>query len=426
MGDVQVQHGAGPWLARPGEERLAVGLDQPDAAVDEFDAVAPEILPHLAEEVRQPGARDVELRDHLGRGGCAEAPVDVAVVVVDVGAQLVLVRPVYLPVGGEVVIAIELEGAPLVGVSEVEELAPIVDVELALPGGDRRRVGHRPVAGEDPRTQEAVRVGLGRVLEVAVLEALGDAARERVRDRPHLPHLDDAPDLVPGREPQADRGDDAEEPVPPDHEPEELGVRLPAACPRCAGRVHHGERLDVLDDRPVAQPASVHVRGERPADREPVGAGLLLHDAPLPVPALLHADELVDQLRPLDARLEVDHAVLSVEGQHPPHAAHVEQHRVLAELLPAHRVTSARDADGAAVAPRGADHLLHLGGRRRLHERVHPRPVELRVDVVHLGRWTCRGGPTRGASADRERAHAGEDLPSCQHHVLRSSARAHQ
>src|SRR5439155_2279752 len=45
--DVQVEHHARPRLPRPGEEGLVVALDQPDAAVDQLDAVAAEVFPHL-------------------------------------------------------------------------------------------------------------------------------------------------------------------------------------------------------------------------------------------------------------------------------------------------------------------------------------------------------------------------------------------
>ena len=91
-----------------------------------------------------------------------------------------------------------------------------------------------------------------------------------------------------------------------------------------------------------------------PPRREPVGAGLLLDDAPGRRPPLLHGDQTLDQVRPLDAGLGFDHAPLGVEPDDPSHRPGVEQDRVGGELLAAHGVPTACHAD-----------LLALGARRR-------------------------------------------------------------
>src|SRR5688572_1415870 len=48
--DVHVEDHAGVGLARPGEEGLAVLLDQPDGAVDDVDLVALRVVAHLHHE----------------------------------------------------------------------------------------------------------------------------------------------------------------------------------------------------------------------------------------------------------------------------------------------------------------------------------------------------------------------------------------
>src|SRR5439155_24173846 len=172
----------------------------------------------------------VGLADHISRGvGGAEPAINLEMVVVDVGAELLRVRPVDLAVRREVVAGISLEGTSLVGVSQVEELPPVLDLELLLPGWDRGVVGNRPVAREHAPTEKAPRRGLGRILEVAVEEAVGDPACEGGPDRVHVVQLDHTLDLPPWRQAEPHRGDHAEEAVATDGEPEELGVRAAVA-----------------------------------------------------------------------------------------------------------------------------------------------------------------------------------------------------
>ena len=158
---------------------------------------------------------------------------------------------------------------------------------------------------------------------------------------------------------------------------------------RLAVGVHQRERLDVADHRPQRQPAAVDVGAKRAAERETVGAGLLLDNAPGRGLSLLHGDETVDQLRPLDAGLGLDHAALGIEGDDPPHRPHVEQNRAGGELLAAHGVPSARDRDrlarGARRRQRGAQRLL--GGDR--DHLVDAGGIELRVDVVDQRARCC-------------------------------------
>ena len=87
------------------------------------------------------------------------------------------------------------------------------------------------------------------------------------------------------------------------------------------------------------------VAGKRAGDAQPIGAGLLLIDPPLPSAPFLPGVEIPDELGPLDAALDRDHAALVVERQHTVQGARVDEHTVLAELLAAHCMPSSRDRD---------------------------------------------------------------------------------
>jgi hypothetical protein len=45
----------------------------------------------------------------------------------------------------------------------------------------------------------------------------------------------------------------------------------------------------------------------------------------------LHADEALDQLRPLDAGLGFDHAMLGIEANDPPHRSNIEKDGILGD-----------------------------------------------------------------------------------------------
>ena len=85
---------------------------------------------------------------------------------------------------------------------------------------------------------------------------------------------------------------------------------------------------------------------QRAANRQPVGAGLLLCDAPLARPPFLRCQQVADERRPHDAGLYVDDPAGAIERTHAIGASHVEHQRLISELLGAHRMPSAGDADG--------------------------------------------------------------------------------
>ncbi len=380
---VQVEDDAGVRLPGPGEEALAVALDQADRAVDWLDAVREEVAARVRHERGQRRAGDVEFGDHLGRRrGGPEAPVQCQVVAVDVVGELLGVRPVDLPGGRQVVGGVEVDGAALVRVREVEEFLPLLAREGALAGGDGRVVGDGAVAGEDAAPEEVAGLAVDRELAVAVEEARRDPRAEGRDQVVHLAHLDDALHLPPGRQPEPDRDDRPEEAVAADRQPEEVGLLPPGAAARTPVGVDQGEGRDVGNDRAQGQPAAVDVRGQRAAEAEAIGARLLLGDPPRPLAPALRGDQVRDQGGPLDAGLDLDLPALGIEVEHPVDRGHVEQHRPRPELLAAHCVPAAGDAHRAALPAGGEDggrDLLDAGGP---DDPMHPRGVESRVGVV--------------------------------------------
>ena len=99
-------------------------------------------------------------------------------------------------------------------------------------------------------------------------------------ERDHAPNLDARP------QPELHAGDDPEKTVAADRQPEELRVLVARAGADLAGVVEDVERLHLIDDGLERQAASVRVARQRASQAQPVGAGLLLDDAPPPSPGL--------------------------------------------------------------------------------------------------------------------------------------------
>ena len=91
------------------------------------------------------------------------------------------------------------------------------------------------------------------------------------------------------------------------------------------------------------------VGGKRPADRQPVGAGLLLRDAPLAGPAGLRARagnrSSAGHMMPASTSTM---PLCAIEGTDAIEFRHVEHHRVARKLLGTHGMPAAGDADGTA------------------------------------------------------------------------------
>jgi hypothetical protein len=119
-------------------------------------------------------------------------------------------------------------------------------------------------------------------------------------------------------------------------------------------------------DRPVDQVGSAGAqltgqRGEERLEQRPRHGQLSDHSVPGCAPGL-----------------DLHQAAVAVEVQHTVHCGGVQNQPVMAELLPAHRVASARDRDGQATGPR-----LGKSGVQRL-QRVHDPYLGGRVEFSML------------------------------------------
>src|SRR3954469_25230201 len=141
----------------------------------------------------------------------------------------------------------------------------------------------------------------------------------------------------------------------------------------------------------------MHVRRERTADAEPIRARLLLTDRPWSRAPRLERVEAAHERRPLDPRLHLYETMLRIEGDHPIESARVEQQTVLSELLAAHRVPSAGDAD-CVVRSGGPDDVAGVGGTPHVDDGTHTGSVEPRMNVIDHFRAVVRlrSGRSRG------------------------------
>jgi hypothetical protein len=85
-------------------------------------------------------------------------------------------------------------------------------------------------------------------------------------------------------------------------------------------------------------------------------------------------DEVVQDLRPLDAGLDLEVALLRVERDHLRHAPHVDQQAVAEELLAAHGVARAADRDRVLFLLRRLDRAADAVERVGLHDAPHRAP----------------------------------------------------
>src|SRR5688572_13829780 len=103
------------------------------------------------------------------------------------------------------------------------------------------------------------------------------------------------------REAEPNGDDHAEETVSADRGPKHLRV-LASAAPACFTiGPYNSERRNVSDERSQVESAAVHIRGERAADAQLVGAGLLLDECPPLLRVLLAVFEIPVQLGPLNS-----------------------------------------------------------------------------------------------------------------------------
>ena len=146
--------------------------------------------------------------------------------------------------------------------------------------------------------------------------------------------------------------------------------------------IHQIERLDLLHNRTDCQPAAVCVAGERPAERETVGAGLLLDDAPPVPPPSLQPRECALERRPLDPAFDRDLPARGIEADDARERAGVDEYRPFTKLLASHRVPPTGDRDRDAAITGHKNCTPKLGESPWRDDGSHPRRIELSVDVV--------------------------------------------
>jgi hypothetical protein len=134
------------------------------------------------------------------------------------------------------------------------------------------------------------------------------------------------------------------------------------------------ERFDVIDDGFEFEATAVDVGGEGAAQGEAVGTGLFLDDAEG------CGGEGGDEFGPFDAGFDVDELFVEVDAEDAVHGAHVEVDGVGGELLAAHGVAGAGEADFVAVFEERAE-LIEVRGAGDAEDAG---GVELGVDVVEL------------------------------------------
>jgi hypothetical protein len=91
-----------------------------------------------------------------------------------------------------------------------------------------------------------------------------------------------------------------------------------------------------------------------------IDPGLFLSNAPLLCGSALSAVEMRDELRPLDAGLDLDNVIVQIQSQHPFEVGQIHEDHVGAELLAALGVPTSANGQSAALARGGADRRLNL------------------------------------------------------------------
>ena len=124
------------------------------------------------------------------------------------------------------------------------------------------------------------------------------------------------------------------------------------------------------------------VGGDRATEREMIRAGLFLGDGPKPRRAVLKFLELLEKARPGGAGFAADGAGEWIEFEHAIKRGHVEQKTVLEELLAAHGVASASDAEVKFAGGSGLDEFGELDEGRGAKKAFDGGGVELGMAIV--------------------------------------------
>ena len=184
--------------------------------------------------------------------------------------------------------------------------------------------------------------GVGRELAIAELVAVADAPIEELGEivdacERHAPFH-----LAPRRQAQRYARDRAEQAIAADRKREQFGiVRAAAVTSAPVGSTRSNDSTSAIIGR-SRRPRPWMFDDSAPpivSRSAPVCFWMIPHCRSLPCAG---PQQVIDQTRPVDARLDGHEAALGIEFDDPVERRHVQQHGRRAELLSAHRVTAAR------------------------------------------------------------------------------------
>ena len=281
----------------------------------------------------------------------------------------------------------------------VGELRPVLGAEANWMFGERSLHGNGQVTGKNTAAKKAFPIAVGGKLKITVLIAIGNATFNGIRYVFQIAYLDDPAHLDPVAQAQLYRSDDPEQSITTNGETKQLRIILAVAVVKLAFGVQDGKRLHVAYDGLLRERPSVDIGSQRAAQREFVGAGLLLHDGPLVLLPFLRLMEILNQLRPLNSGFNVEHPLIAVEVEHPVQTSGIHQQGSVCKLLPTHGVTATGNRDHTALVAGFLDDQPAFFHRGRLEDLVHECGIQLRVNIIHRNAFGLRYHGWRSGTA---------------------------
>src|ERR687891_1630678 len=217
MDHVQIKDDAGVRFFGPGEKALVIPFDETENAKDDVYLSFPAIEAHLSQPTRQFFSRHVKLANHLTRlVGGAQPLVQIRMIVVDVGTQLVRVRPVKLAGSGSIVIRILFKHPPLIDVRQIEQPLPSLDRQLFLDLRNDPIIQDGTIARDYPAPQKSGRIGIAHVLKIPIERSVGYPLLKHRDQVLQIKHLNNPFQLSSGSQAQSHRRNRSEQAISAD------------------------------------------------------------------------------------------------------------------------------------------------------------------------------------------------------------------
>src|SRR5438270_7810335 len=169
-------------------------------------------------------------------------------IVVQIVAEELRVRPINLPRGLRISRGINLKCALLVNMHVVSKFGPVFRTEPCWMFGDRCAVRDGLIAGENAAMQEAGTAAVDGKLEIAIEIAVTNALLKSVRNIFQVVSLNDPAHFHAAAEPQLHGRNQPEQPVATNSQTKKLRVGLPAAFAKFAVAAEQCERFHIGDD----------------------------------------------------------------------------------------------------------------------------------------------------------------------------------